>query len=80
MPEFDQGKKEFPITDSDLPKLRNPFNPEKAAKVIEDWKLNFNCGTAVWLILLWGWKRPSSRRTENIRQAIWYLQREVKDV
>lgn len=49
-----------------------PEDPYETIKVIEAWGLdyNFNLGTAVKLI-------RSASNTQDIRDAIWYLEREI---
>ena len=50
-------------------------NPYETIKVIEAWKLGFNLGNAVKYISRADHKGAS---IEDIRKAIWYLQRELK--
>lgn len=50
-------------------------NPYEAIKVIEAWDLNFNLGNATKYISRAGKK---GEITEDLKKAIWYLQREVK--
>ena len=50
-------------------------NPYEAIKVIEAWDLNFNLGNAVKYIARAGHKVD---RLEDLKKAIWYLQREVQ--
>ena len=42
--------------------------------VIEDWKLDFNCGNAVKYIAR---AEHKGKQKEDLEKAIWYLQREV---
>ena len=75
-----------PITDDTLPKLKEMVNhpahyggdldPFECIKVIEAWHLGFNLGNALKYICRGG-KKSRKRRLEDIRKAIWYLQREV---
>lgn len=46
---------------------------------IEDKKLNFNTGNAVKYISRAGKKDPS-KHAEDIQKAIWYLERELKNL
>ncbi len=43
-------------------------------KVIEEWKLGFHLGNAVKYISRAG-RKPNTSGVEDIRKAIWYLQR-----
>ena len=43
--------------------------------VIEDWKLNFNLGNAIKYI---GRCEHKNNKKEDIKKAIWYLERELK--
>lgn len=43
--------------------------------VIEDWKLNFNLGNAIKYI---GRCEHKNNKQEDIKKAIWYLERELK--
>ena len=45
-------------------------------KVIEDWKLNFNLGNAIKYI---GRCEHKNNKQEDIKKAIWYLERELKN-
>ena len=45
--------------------------------VIEDWKLNFNLGNAVKYI---GRCEHKNNKKEDIKKAIWYLERELKNI
>jgi uncharacterized protein DUF3310 len=49
-------------------------NPYEAIRVIEAWKLGFNLGNAVKYISRAGKKGD---RLEDLRKALWYLQREI---
>ena len=44
--------------------------------VIEDWKLNFNLGNAIKYI---GRCEYQNNKIEDIKKAIWYLERELKN-
>lgn len=44
--------------------------------VIEDWKLNFNLGNAIKYI---GRCEHKNNKEEDIKKAIWYLERELKN-
>ena len=44
--------------------------------VIEDWKLNFNLGNAIKYI---GRCEHKNNKQEDIKKAIWYLERELKN-
>ena len=44
-------------------------------EVIEDWKLNFNLGNAIKYI---GRCEHKNNKEEDIKKAIWYLERELK--
>ena len=44
-------------------------------EVIEDWKLNFNLGNAIKYI---GRCEHKNNKQEDIKKAIWYLERELK--
>ena len=44
-------------------------------EVIEDWKLNFNLGNAIKYI---GRCEHKNNKKEDIKKAIWYLERELK--
>ena len=56
----------------------NHYNTGKyeAIEVIEDWKLNFNLGNAVKYISRCEHK---ANKEEDIKKAIWYLERELKN-
>lgn len=45
--------------------------------VIEDWKLNFNLGNAIKYI---GRCEHKNNKKEDIKKAIWYLERELKNI
>ena len=45
--------------------------------VIEDWKLNFNLGNAIKYI---GRCEHKNNKEEDIKKAIWYLERELKNI
>ena len=45
-------------------------------EVIEDWKLNFNLGNAIKYI---GRCEHKNNKEEDIKKAIWYLERELKN-
>ena len=45
-------------------------------EVIEDWKLNFNLGNAIKYI---GRCEHKNNKKEDIKKAIWYLERELKN-
>ena len=45
--------------------------------VIEDWKLNFNLGNAIKYI---GRCEHKNNKEEDIKKAIWYLERELKKI
>jgi len=49
-------------------------NPYEAIKVIEAWGLGFCLGNAIKYILRAGCKGD---RVEDLRKAVWYLQREI---
>ena len=44
---------------------------------IEDWKLNFNLGNAIKYI---GRCEHKNNKKEDIKKAIWYLERELKNI
>ena len=44
--------------------------------IIEDWKLNFNLGNAIKYI---GRCEHKNNKKEDIKKAIWYLERELKN-
>lgn len=52
-------------------------NPYEAIKVIEAWGLGFHLGNTVKYIARAGLKDGASY-TEDLRKALWYLQREVE--
>jgi len=52
-------------------------NPYEAIKVIEAWELGFSLGNAVKYIARAG-KKNADTREEDLRKAIWYLERELK--
>ena len=58
---------------------RNHYQSEKmeAIEVIEAYNLNFSLGSAVKYILRAG-KKPGESSIEDLKKAIWYLEREVK--
>lgn len=45
-------------------------------KVIEAWQLNFNLGNTIKYISRAG--KKSKNRTEDLKKAAWYLQREIE--
>lgn len=49
----------------------------EAINVIEAWKLTFNTGNAAKYICRAG-KKDSTKYIEDLKKAIWYLQREIK--
>ena len=51
-------------------------NPYEAIKVIEAWDLGFSLGNAVKYIARAG-KKNADTREEDLRKAIWYLEREL---
>jgi hypothetical protein len=57
----------------------NHYQSEKmeAIEVIEAYNLNFSLGSAVKYILRAG-KKPGESSIEDLKKAIWYLEREVK--
>jgi len=54
-------------------------NTYEAIKVIEAWGLGFNDGNAVKYIARAGKKDPATRR-EDLKKAVWYLNREIENV
>lgn len=54
-------------------------DPYEAIKVIEAWKRGFNDGNALKYIKRAG-KKESSTRLVDIEKAIWYLQRESRNI
>jgi len=52
-------------------------NPYEAIKVIEAWKLDFHIGNAVKYLCRAGKKDPT-KEIEDIKKAIWYLQRAIE--
>jgi hypothetical protein len=48
----------------------------EAIDVIESYKLNFSLGSALKYILRAG-KKPEEQMEEDLKKAIWYLQREI---
>jgi hypothetical protein len=52
-------------------------NQYEAIKVIEAWELNFCLGNAVKYISRAGKKTES--KTEDLKKAIWYLERELSN-
>jgi hypothetical protein len=61
-------------------KVNNPghyqSNKLEAIEVIEEFNLNFSLGSAVKYILRSG-KKPGESSSEDLKKAIWYLQREL---
>ena len=59
--------------------VNNPTHYNKGTieviTVIEDWKLNFNLGNAIKYI---GRCEHKNNKEEDIKKAIWYLERELK--
>jgi hypothetical protein len=51
-------------------------NPYEAIKVIEAWELGFNLGNVVKYISRAGKKDPA-KELEDLKKALWYLQREI---
>lgn len=49
----------------------------EAIDIIEDFGLNFSLGNAIKYILRAGHKDPQLKK-EDLRKAIWYLERELK--
>ena len=60
--------------------VNNPSHYNKGTieviEVIEDWKLNFNLGNAIKYI---GRCEHKNNKKEDIKKAIWYLERELKN-
>ena len=60
--------------------VNNPSHYNKGTieviTVIEDWKLNFNLGNAIKYI---GRCEHKNNKKEDIKKAIWYLERELKN-
>ena len=52
------------------------FGKIEAIEVIEDWKLGFNLGNAVKYI---GRCEHKGTKEQDIKKAIWYLERELKN-
>ena len=61
-------------------KVNNPTHYNvgtiEVIEVIEDWKLNFNLGNAIKYI---GRCEHKNNKQEDIKKAIWYLERELKN-
>ena len=61
-------------------KVNNPTHYNtgtiEVIEVIEDWKLNFNLGNAIKYI---GRCEHKNNKKEDIKKAIWYLERELKN-
>ena len=53
------------------------FGKYEVIDVIEDWVLNFHLGNTVKYIARAGKKDPA-KRTEDLKKALWYLQREIE--
>lgn len=51
-------------------------NPYEAIKIIEAWSLNFCLGNALKYIVRAG-KKDAKKRNEDLKKAIWYLNREI---
>lgn len=51
-------------------------NPYEAIKVIEAWNLGFCLGNTIKYISRAG-KKEGSNAAEDLRKALWYLQREI---
>lgn len=49
----------------------------EAIDVIEAYNLNFSLGSALKYILRAG-KKPNEKTSEDLKKAIWYLQREIE--
>ena len=66
---------------SDYEKVNHPnhYQSEKmeTIDVIEAYNLNFSLGSAIKYILRAG-KKPNEKTSEDLKKAIWYLQREVQ--
>jgi hypothetical protein len=66
---------------SEYEKVEHPdhYQSEKieAIDVIEAFGLNFSLGSAVKYILRAG-KKPTETASEDLRKAVWYIQREIE--
>ena len=51
----------------------------EAIEVIEDWQLGFNLGNTVKYISRAGHK-DKSKTVEDLKKALWYLEREIKKI
>ena len=71
------NKKNEPISSDNV---NNPSHYNtgtiEVIEVIEDWKLNFNLGNAIKYI---GRCEHKNNKEEDIKKAIWYLERELKN-
>lgn len=54
-------------------------NVYEAIKVIEAWQLGFCLGNAVKYINRAG-KKDSAKKLEDLRKALWYLEREISAI
>ena len=52
-------------------------HPQHYIEVVEDWKLGFNLGNAVKYI---GRCEHKGTKEQDIKKAIWYLERELKKI
>ena len=68
--------KTIPIDNVNNPSHYNVGTIE-VIEVIEDWKLNFNLGNAIKYI---GRCEHKNNKKEDIKKAIWYLERELKNI
>ena len=66
---------------SDYEKINHPNHYQsenmEAIDVIEAYDLNFSLGSALKYILRAG-KKPNEKSSEDLKKAIWYLQREIE--
>lgn len=65
---------------SDYEKIDHPDHYQgvnmEAIDVIEQYNLNFSLGSALKYILRAG-KKPNEKASEDLKKAVWYLQREI---
>ena len=66
---------------SEYEKINHPNHYQaenmEAIDVIEAYNLNFSLGSALKYILRAG-KKPNEKTSEDLKKAIWYLQREIE--
>lgn len=72
------GKKEYENVDHPQ-HYGGADNPYEAIKVIEAWDLGFCLGNTVKYISRCG-KKPGQDKLQDLKKALWYLQREISKI